>query len=236
MISAPDQKTPSRHYKSGRYSTRMLSPHTQDGAGRKFRSPNPTTPAVPSSAQTQDLTLASLSSPTSSPSDLGDHTHLTIPEFDGEDDDVALIKPARVQDPFTAMEEDVKIEESIEEDDDDDDEPPFRHLALPSRQGAGSLVTGLDETDSNWDLHEDVQKRLSDYESFKESISGHEKWTAAQVKLHKLIALRGSWPMLERDWAFYFSMRNIYPGVYAPQHNRKGVAIGAKSVEFHGMS
>jgi len=90
------------------------------------------------------------------------------------------------------------------------------------------------ETNSNWDDHDQVKQPLAEYERSRRSINGHEKWTKTQARLHKLIALRGSWPMLARSWTFYFKMRNIYPWVYAPGGTKKRVAINAKSNECRG--
>ncbi|KAL1877857.1 hypothetical protein VTK73DRAFT_8384 [Phialemonium thermophilum] len=87
-------------------------------------------------------------------------------------------------------------------------------------------------TSSDWDQYEEVQKRLAGYYDFRRTIAGHGKWTTRQAKLHKLMALRGSWPMLDREWTFNFRMRNIHPWVYAPQGSKKTVAIHAKRDEF----
>jgi hypothetical protein len=91
------------------------------------------------------------------------------------------------------------------------------------------------DTSSNWDGYEEVQDRLDGYESVKQSIKGQEKWTEAQAKLHKLLALRGAWPMFDRTWTYHFKDREIYPWVYAPEQNKKRVAITAKSHDFKGM-
>lgn len=88
------------------------------------------------------------------------------------------------------------------------------------------------ETNSNWDHLEAVQDRLKEYNTFKKSIKGYEKWTPAQTKLHKLLALRGCWPMFEHSWALNFSIRNIYPTVFAPAKTRKRVAIYSRTNEF----
>jgi hypothetical protein len=90
------------------------------------------------------------------------------------------------------------------------------------------------DTNSNWDFHEQVQERLDEYKQLRRQVKGHEKWTEAQSKLHKMLWLRGSWPMLEMDWTFNFRMRNIYPWVYAPEGSQKRVAITYKSNEFRG--
>ena len=91
------------------------------------------------------------------------------------------------------------------------------------------------ETNSNWDHLEEVQDRLKEYNAFKKSIKGHEHWHPQQAKLHKLLALRGCWPMLEHSWALNFSIRNIYPQVFAPppaDHPNKRVAISSRTNEF----
>lgn len=91
------------------------------------------------------------------------------------------------------------------------------------------------DTSSNWDGYEVVQDKLDGYESVKQSIKGQEKWTEAQAKLHKLLALRGAWPMFDRTWTYHFKDREIYPWVYAPEQNKKRVAITAKSHDFKGI-
>lgn len=88
------------------------------------------------------------------------------------------------------------------------------------------------ETNSDWDNHEGVHYRLAEYEEFKKTVKGYEKWTKVQAKLHKLLALRGFWPMLAWAWTFNFKTRNIYPSVYAPEGSMKRVAIKAVSDEF----
>lgn len=88
------------------------------------------------------------------------------------------------------------------------------------------------ETNSNWDRLEEVQDRLKEYNTFKKSIKSHERWTPAQAKLHKLLALRGCWPMFEHSWALCFSIRNIYPSVFAPAGTRKRVAVTSRTNEF----
>ncbi|OIW31813.1 hypothetical protein CONLIGDRAFT_678264 [Coniochaeta ligniaria NRRL 30616] len=88
------------------------------------------------------------------------------------------------------------------------------------------------ETNSNWDHLEVVQERLAEYNDLKKSVKGYEKWTKDQAKLHKLLALRGCWPMFEHSWALNFSIRNIFPTVFAPTGTRKSVAITSKTNEF----
>lgn len=88
------------------------------------------------------------------------------------------------------------------------------------------------ETNSDWDRLEEVQDRLAEYKDFRKSVKSNERWTPAQAKLHKLLALRGSWPMFSRSWAADFSIRNIHPSVYAPEGTSKRVAIHSKRNEF----
>lgn len=88
------------------------------------------------------------------------------------------------------------------------------------------------ETNSDWDRLEEVQDRLREYNLFKKTIKGYERWSPAQAKLHKLLALRGCWPMFEHSWALCFSIRNIYPTVFAPAGTRKRVAVTSRTNEF----
>ncbi|KAH8912257.1 hypothetical protein BR93DRAFT_69970 [Coniochaeta sp. PMI_546] len=88
------------------------------------------------------------------------------------------------------------------------------------------------ETNSNWDRLEVVKERLKEYNKLRKSVKGYEKWTKDQARLHKLLALRGCWPMFEHSWALNFSIRNIYPTVFAPAGTRKRVAITSRTNEF----
>ncbi|KAB5532576.1 hypothetical protein GE09DRAFT_1227759 [Coniochaeta sp. 2T2.1] len=88
------------------------------------------------------------------------------------------------------------------------------------------------DTNSNWDQLEDVRPRLREYLKFRRTIKGHERWTPTQTKLHKLLALRGVWPMFKHSWTLTFSIRNIYPQVFAPAHTTKRVAITSRRNEF----
>jgi hypothetical protein len=90
--------------------------------------------------------------------------------------------------------------------------------------------------DSVWDNYEVISQQLQEYDTTKQTIKGHESWTEDQAKLHKLLTLRGVWPMFERTWTFHFKDREIYPWVYAPEDTTKKVAITAKSNDFRGES
>lgn len=91
-------------------------------------------------------------------------------------------------------------------------------------------------SDSVWDNYEAISQQLQEYDTTKQTIKGHESWTEDQAKLHKLLTLRGVWPMFERTWTFHFKDREIYPWVYAPEDTTKKVAITAKSNDFRGES
>lgn len=91
------------------------------------------------------------------------------------------------------------------------------------------------DTSSDWGEYGEVTQKLEEYETTKQLILGQEKWTKAQAKLHKLLSLRGVWPMFDRTWFYHFKDRAIYPSVYAPEHSKRRVAITAKSHDFKGM-
>lgn len=150
-------------------------------------------------------------------------------------------EPTAEEEPPVEAEPPVETEPPIEAGPPAEDEPPIEEEPPAGKKTRSELpvkdIKAADpnyETNGNWDLHGEVQKHLDEYEAFKASIEGHEKWTEEQARLHKLIALRGSWPMLQKNWTFHFRMRNIYPWVYAPQGTSKRVAINAKSNEFLG--
>jgi hypothetical protein len=107
-------------------------------------------------------------------------------------------------------------------------------IETPDKPGHHEEVDPIADTDSNWDHLEAVQDRLQEYNAFKTTIKGYDSWTPAQAKLHKLLALRGCWPMFQHSWALAFSIRNIYPQVFAPPQHGSGkrVAIRARRNEF----
>jgi hypothetical protein len=117
---------------------------------------------------------------------------------------------------------------------DEDKVTDIQDTAMVDSQGdvANGETDSEYETNSNWDHVEEVQKRLREYEESKNQIQGHEKWTAAQSKLHKLLALRGCWPLLDATWAYNFSSRNIYDWVFAPAESKKRVALTARRDDF----
>jgi hypothetical protein len=127
--------------------------------------------------------------------------------WDGDEDDAA------------EEDENTDLEESASSDDQEQD---------PAEDEEDSDY----ETNSNWDRLEVVQERLGEYNELKKSVKGYERWTKDQAKLHKLLALRGCWPMFEHSWALNFSIRNIYPTVFAPAGTRKRVAITSRTNEF----
>lgn len=107
---------------------------------------------------------------------------------------------------------DEEEDDYVTEDDDDDEEPE------PSRSG--------------WEVDEE---ELKIYEANKISIKGHERWTHDEVRLHKLLSLRGLHPLMPAAWSRDFLGVPIYPALFAPAGSDKQVVIHNKSSQFRGV-
>jgi hypothetical protein len=152
-----------------------------------------------------------------------------------------VFKEAADGDDETSSDEDDdenEADEDVDEADEDVDEWPVGDDAdavmTDADQEEGLAERRPSAADSVWDNYDVVSRQLHEYDLTKQRIKGHESWTEDQAKLHKLLSLRGVWPMFERTWTFHFKDREIYPWVYAPEDTTKRVAITAKSNDFRG--
>lgn len=231
---------------------------------------------MPSSAFTNGTARRSVSASAS----LGNHTHLTIPDPDDEED-YGVVRGVAVPNPFKSdVENTHKLPAVVSRNMDDlsenevdmvdaylhgavaefvpypsdlsvqdqiqgellkslhvgggvGEETPAEEQAPAGEEEVGEEEDEFDPVD-NWADQPKVKKHVVHYEKIKPTIRGHEKWSPQQAHLHKLIALRGHWPMLPRSWIFHFKMRNVVPDAYAPEGIRRAVAIHAKSNDFRG--